>query len=586
MEHNKSMSDKYLGFSPHLPFSIGWTLLLWLIPGLTASMEGAEKVIVERDGFRQSVTVEELKNIADEGIIPISLRSYAQSLTLLQKAKIRDALKVNLPISSKQIEGFLSTEFGGRMVNLFASATPAPDGNSQAAVVQALYEGSKAPEGLSIISFIQAYPQSNLEIDLERILRILGNFNAAFWQTQAFMAEITPQLEVETPQLDLPFDPTQPGEYEVQTTDYLWLDEGRDRFSAALRAEHEVLPTGDRLIPVTLYQSTGATVDKPLVVFSHGLGSVNYDLRYLAQHLASHGYVVAALEHPGSNETHIKEGIWQWLTDDVPIIKPEEFLERPRDVSFVLDKLATLNQSDEFLQGKLATDNVLIVGYSLGGSTALTVAGGELQIDYLRERCPKLTLVFSLGENAQCFAKDLPEDSYQLRDERIKAAIALSPTTSLLFGDTGLEKIAVPTLIAASSADKTTPALTEQVVAFERILQPKWLAAFVSGTHLSVKDPSTTTDQITNPDTIYTGGEVVGDEAVEVRDYVKAITLAMAAQLTDQGEEYQVFLTPTYAASASTARLPIRLVTEIPEEAKAIIEDILAEGDEPQTDLR
>ena len=563
MDYKEFRQYQHLRFSlSHLRFAIGWTLLLWLTPGLTASMEGAEKVIVERDGFRQSITVEELQNIADEGIIPFSLRSYAQSLTLLQKAKIRDALKVNLPISSSQIESFLSTEFGVRMVDLFASVTPVPNGNSQAAVVQALYEGTKAPEGLSIISFIQAYPQSNLEIDLEKSLRILGNFNAAFWQTQAFMAEISPQLEVETPSLDLPFDPTQPGKYEVRTTDYLWLDEGRDR-----------------LIPVTLYQSTGATINKPLIVFSHGLGSVNYDLRYLAQHLASHGYVVAALEHPGSNETHIKEGIWPWLTDNVPIIEPEEFLERPRDVSFVLDKLETLNQSDEFLQGKLATDNVLMVGYSLGGSTALTLAGGELQIDYLRERCPKLNLVFSLGENAQCFAKDIPEDSYQLRDERIKAAIALSPTTSLLFGETGLEKIAVPTLIAASSADKTTPALTEQVVAFERILKPKWLAAFVSGTHLSVKDPSTTTDQITNPDTIYTGGEVVGDEAVEIRNYVKAITLAMAAKLTDQGEEYQVFLTPEYAASASTARLPIRLVTEIPEEAKAIIEDILAEGE-------
>jgi predicted dienelactone hydrolase len=322
---------------------------------------------------------------------------------------------------------------------------------------------------------------------------------------------------------------------------------------------------------VDVYWSTEASPTKPLIVFSHGFGSVRTDMRYLAEHLASYGYVVAALEHPGSNETHLK----QVLMINAPLLEAEEFLNRPKDISFVLDQLKTLNHTTGPLQGKLAPERVMVIGYSLGGGTALSIAGAQLQLTQLRQRCSANVLAFSFGEIIQCFAKDLPEDYYQLRDPRVKAAIAFSPTTSLMFGETGLTKVAVPTLIASSSADKTTPALTEQVIAFDKMPLPKWLVGFVGGTHLSVKDPSTTMDQAGQPDTLYSGGEIVGEQAVDVRNYVKAIALAMAAQLTDDAAKYAIFLTPEYAQLASTERFPIRLVTEIPPEAEAIVKDFV-----------
>ena len=198
-----------------------------------------------------------------------------------------------------------------------------------------------------------------------------------------------------------------------------------------------------------------------------------------------------------------------------------------------------------------------------------------MQLTQLKQRCPGDVLAFSLGENAQCFAKSLPKDSYQLRDPRVKGAIAFSPVTSLLFGETGMSKVAVPTLITAASADKTAPALTEQIVSFDKMPSPKWLVGVVGATHLSVKDPSTTIDQAGQPDTLYSGGEIVGEQAADVRNYVKAIALAMAARLTDDAAKYSIFLTPEYAQYASTPAFPIRLVTEIPPEAEAIIKDFL-----------
>ncbi len=332
------------------------------------------------------------------------------------------------------------------------------------------------------MSFIAAYPSKRLEIDLPKALIVAGNLNTAFWRTQQFMLAIAPRLDPKTPQIAFPFDPSQPGTAQVKILNLSLNDQKRNR-----------------KIPVDIYWSNDATANKPLIVFSHGLGSVRTDLRYLAEHLASHGYVVAALEHPGSNEDNINSA----LQGKTRPVKPQEFLNRPQDVSFVLDELEKLNQTTNHpLQGKLATMNAMVVGYSFGGGTALALAGGELQLERLKQRCKKNLAILSLGEAMQCIAQELPENTYQLRDTRIKQAIALNPTTSLIYGETGLTKVQIPTLVLAGSADKTTPALTEQIVGFDKIPSPKWLVGIVGGTHLSVKDPSKTMDQ--NRTTKYT----------------------------------------------------------------------------------
>jgi len=217
----------------------------------------------------------------------------------------------------------------------------------------------------------------------------------------------------------------------------------------------------------------------------------------------------------------------------------------------------------------------MILGYSYGGSTALEIAGGELQLQHLKQACKGDVTTFSFGETIQCSAQELPENTYQLRDARVKAAMAFNPTTSLLFGETGLTKVQVPTLILAGSADKTTPALPEQIVAFAKIPSPKWLVGIVGGTHLSVKDPGFTLDQAGQPNTPFSGGEIVGDKAVDVRKYVKALTLAFAAQQTPEAQKYAVFLTPDYAQFASTQAFPFRLVTEIPSQAQALVKQFV-----------
>lgn len=520
-------------------------------------LQAAETVVVRYGAFAESISITELKNVAKTGEFPDSFKSYAGKLSKQQRDLIVGALRAKIPINVAAMSNLLNTQIGSTILEDLATVIQREDDAGATALRESLMLAARESDGFSLLSSIEAYPGQRLEINLSQAFRVFKSLNTAFWQTQQFMSAIAPQLASREPKLSLPLDATQPGSGEVEVINLNLQDDKRDR-----------------TLPVDIYWSNTASVEKPVIVFSHGMGSVRNELRYLAKHLASYGFVVAALEHPGSNEANTNAAI----AGKSRLLKPQEFLERPQDISFVIDELEKINQTaDNPLQGKLATNKVMVVGYSFGGGTALSIAGARLQPESLRKRCQGNLAILSFGQGLQCVGQELPEKSYQLRDERVKSIVALNPTSSLMFGETGLESVEVPTLVLASSADKTNPALTEQIIGFGKIPSPKWLVGIVGATHLSVKDPSAIVSQKGKPNTPLTGGEVTGEKAADIRKFVKAIVLAFAAQLTPEADKYKVFLTADYAQIASTEEFPFRLVTEIPPEAAKAIETVVSE---------
>jgi predicted dienelactone hydrolase len=507
---------------------------------VNTSAQAADTVVIRYGPLEESVSLEELKKSTETGKLPASLGTYTKRMTEEQRRFLVEGLKIRIPINVITLDRLINTQIGTTILSDVSTAISRRDQAGLQAMKGGLVLGANSPQGLSILSFIDAYPSQRLVINLPQAITVARSLNGAFIRTQRFMFGLSPQVNPKDIKV-ASLDPTQGGSAQVQTLKLSFNDQKRQR-----------------QIPLDVYFSSAASTNKPVIVFSHGWGSVRTDLRYLAEHLASHGYVVAALEHPGSNETSFKavnQGKKQ-------LVAPQEFLDRPRDVSFILDELEKLNQTaNSPLQGKLATNNVMVVGYSFGGGTALALAGGELQIENLKQRCQPNLAKDNLGETLQCVAQALPEKTYQLRDGRIKQAIALNPTTSLMFGETGLTKVQIPTLILSSSADKITPPLTEQIMGFAKIPSPKWLVGVVGASHLSVIDPNLTPYQQGKLPIL--NKEVTGKQAQDVRKFLKGVTLAMAAQLTPEASQYAPFLTSDYAQISSTRLFPLRTVREL-----------------------
>jgi len=162
----------------------------------------------------------------------------------------------------------------------------------------------------------------------------------------------------------------------------------------------------------------------PIVVISHGNGGSHLVYRALSTHLAKNGYVVALLEHAGNNRNNNElEGTH------------ENLVNRPRHVRLTIDAVS----SDPQLRACVQPDNVAIIGHSIGGYTALAVAGGTPWSE-TRQRVEVVA------------------------DPRVRALVLLAPATAWYLPEDSLSQVTVPILMLIAEHDPFTPRWHADVV--------------------------------------------------------------------------------------------------------------------------
>lgn len=516
-----------------------FTLFVALSWGIAAPTRAAERLTLRLGPFEQSVAISDLENFANTGELSPALKPYGMVLTPQVRQVLTRHLQIDPNMTEKFTNDLLRSSDGARLLEKIGLALP----NSSVEQLQAaLFLAARQANGLSVIGFLRAYPEENVTIDASSAIAIALQLNASYWQSQAIGPLLEQELTVtEGGKFNPRFDPAASGYQYVQEQTLILQDQQRQR-----------------TILVDLYWADDT--EGPLIVLSHGFGSDRKFLTYLARHLASYGFTVASLEHPGSN--------FSWLSgvslggSPGDLLSASEFIDRPKDVSFVLDQLAKLNQEYGPLEGKFNTQQVSVIGHSLGGFTALALAGGELNLKELRRFCKNRSPIGrSPADWFQCAAADLPEDREQLRDGRVVQVIALNPMTGRLFGNNGLAQVRVPTLVLTGTEDAIAPSLDHQLRPFAQLNSPKYLLSVIGGTHLSVTDRANLNDALARSTLVK---ERIGKEVDPLRQLVRGVSLAFVKQLTPEAKTYEPFLTPAYAQSLSTQTISMRFSRELP----------------------
>lgn len=192
----------------------------------------------------------------------------------------------------------------------------------------------------------------------------------------------------------------------------------------------------------------------PLILLSHGTGGTALELGWLACALASQGYIVAGVNHHGNTalESYTAQGfarVW----------------ERPRDLTVMLDQLL----EHKLFKSRINLQQIGVAGFSLGGYTALALAGGLLNFQALLDELAQagqslaslvppefpdpaalLTEIESLIDSEAVYRQ-----SY--REPRVRAAFAIAPALGQAFTADDLAPIEIPVQLVAGMADVNTP---------------------------------------------------------------------------------------------------------------------------------
>jgi dienelactone hydrolase len=120
----------------------------------------------------------------------------------------------------------------------------------------------------------------------------------------------------------------------------------------------------------------------PLVLLSPGFGNPRSTLTGLAEDLASHGYVVAGIDHTyESVAVSFPDGrVTTCLICDQDVDGPAVTASRSRDVSFVLDQLLE-HPAAWAGAGSIDPQRIAMAGHSIGGASALSAMLADRRID-------------------------------------------------------------------------------------------------------------------------------------------------------------------------------------------------------------
>lgn len=184
----------------------------------------------------------------------------------------------------------------------------------------------------------------------------------------------------------------------------------------------------------------------PLVVFSHGAYGVRFQSVFYTVPLASHGYVVASMDHTGNTiyDLLAEDG---YNLDDMIL----SALDRPYDTVMTIAHMTyRVTKKDDPFYGAIDTTAIGLSGHSFGGLTSVLVP---------------------------------------FIDPRIKAVVAHSPATSML-GMLGykLEEFPIPILIQGGKLDKTLKPDSEIYPAYAKLPAPKFEFMLETAGHFTYSD--------------------------------------------------------------------------------------------------
>lgn len=205
----------------------------------------------------------------------------------------------------------------------------------------------------------------------------------------------------------------------------------------AVTFTRRTLPDGDVGVEVGVWRPTEVPADVrlPLVVISHGNGGDYRGHEDTARALAAAGFIVASLTHTGDN--------WrdQSRATDVAL--------RPRQLSLLIEAMAREPDVDP--------DRIGAFGFSAGGLTVLTAAGGEPDLSRIAAHCQSHPAFYDCQLIAARGVPASRADTVWTHNARIRAVVAAAPALGFTLTPERLAAVTQPVQLWRGENDRVLP---------------------------------------------------------------------------------------------------------------------------------
>ncbi len=537
-----------------------------------SAVQSAETIRILATGpLLFDLSIADLETFAQTGEATGSFANYARFMNDETLALLREGLNRKIPLDVVTVDNLAYSPLGrdtlfniGKVVQVYRGVNGQK--GLRAAVIGAAANADE--DGWTIVDVLKEFPTDTIEIELSDLLQLRRELSIYWSYNDAVVRAVKTQASAEAEAeglntVGLP-DLSQRGPFRFTRSTVTVENPATRQTQEGLSVNYE--------FDVDVYVPSGLTEPAPVVIISHGFGDVKESFTFLAEHIATYGYVVMVPEHVGSDlqyrETYL-EGRLNTL------LSPMEFINRPQEISFLIDKLETLVAESPEWSALLDLDRIGVAGDSLGSSTTLAIAGAEINYARLVEACNVDNILLNFALYLECRAQYLPPQNYDLRDPRVKAVVAGHPLGGALYGPEGMGQIDIPLLMVSGSEDIVSPVVTEQFHPFVWMTSGRDAAGFFKLIAGENRDVGTAYYQ--GLSVAFWNVYLRGDESY--RPYLSA---SYAEQIsTDQPMTLDIItsLTPeqiedAYGRSAPIPIIPPPIAATPPPRADSILEEI------------
>ncbi|MEL6927511.1 MAG: alpha/beta hydrolase [Cyanobacteria bacterium J06600_6] len=503
---------------------------------LTSTAEAASRITFNLIPFGQfQIKVADLEAFVATGAKTPELDYYLRRLDSEQLEQLPTLLTTPLDLHPLAIANFSNSQIGAITIANFAKGIRVRQNRNgfyalRGAIIAAAFDESQ----LTILNLLRHYPLETIDLDLALLNQYFQQANRLTQNRQEIKRTWFDSESATALSEDSHKGHSAPQDLGL----YTWQ-------KRTLQYDNPRRPQKGLF---DLYQPN---IDRPvpLIAISHGIASNRQTFAYLGQHFASHGFAVAVVEH---SEISLDK-FDRFLAGKAAFPDGQNLINNPLDISSVLDRLES--------EPNLDLERVGVVGQSFGGYTALALSGGKLFADQTAAECQTENfdrVLLNLSSLAQCTFNQLGQSSVQLRDPRIKAAIAINPMGGL-FGKRGINSVETPTMIISGTHDPIMPAVDEQIEPFVW-LDPsleKYLVLIEPGTHFSFLQEGLGVLPVPDTD--------VGPRPVYAYPVLKALGTSFFQLHLAQQLEYQVYLQEDRAVQLNSDAFKLAIIRSLAE---------------------